>query len=167
MSNAIEEIKAKTCGIVLSKMNFADEMTGEEVLKLIDDVITSLPERKTLALDEILTLRTEVFNSIKRFDVIQEYLDDESVTEIMINGTDAIFVEKGGALIKTGKRFASEEKLQDVIQQIVGACNRTVNEAYPIAEARLVTGEGVNIVLSPVSLAGSTVTILTLDAGRL
>ncbi len=77
----------------------------------------------------------------------------------MINGTEAIFIEKNGRLIKTDKHFASPEKLEDVIQQMVGECNRTVNEAYPIADARLSTGERVNIVLSPVSLSGSTVTI--------
>ncbi len=159
MSNVTEDIKVKACSIVLSKIDFADEMSKEEVLKLIDDVITALPERKELTLEETLMLRKEVYNSIKKYDVIQEYLDDESVTEIMINGTEAIFVEKNGRLIKTDKHFASTEKLDDVIQQMVGECNRTVNEAYPIADARLSTGERVNIVLSPVSLSGSTVTI--------
>ena len=159
MSNVIEDIKLKACGLVLNKIDFADEMSKEEVLKLVDDVITALPERKELTLEETLMLRKEVYNSIKKYDVIQEYLDDESVTEIMINGTEAIFVEKNGRLIKTDKHFASPEKLDDVIQQMVGECNRTVNEAYPIADARLSTGERVNIVLSPVSLSGSTVTI--------
>ena len=159
MSSVTEEIKVKACSIVLSKIDFADEMSKEEVLKLIDDVITALPERKELTLEETLMLRKEVYNSIKKYDVIQEYLDDESVTEIMINGTEAIFIEKNGRLIKTDKHFASPEKLEDVIQQMVGECNRTVNEAYPIADARLSTGERVNIVLSPVSLSGSTVTI--------
>ena len=159
MSNVIEDIKLKACGLVLNKIDFTDEMSKEEVLKLVDDVITALPERKELTLEETLMLRKEVYNSIKKYDVIQEYLDDESVTEIMINGTEAIFVEKNGRLIKTDKHFASPEKLDDVIQQMVGECNRTVNEAYPIADARLSTGERVNIVLSPVSLSGSTVTI--------
>lgn len=159
MSSVTENIKVKACSIVLSKIDFADEMSKEEVLKLIDDVITALPERKELTLEETLMLRKEVYNSIKKYDVIQEYLDDESVTEIMINGTEAIFIEKNGRLIKTDKHFASPEKLEDVIQQMVGECNRTVNEAYPIADARLSTGERVNIVLSPVSLSGSTVTI--------
>lgn len=159
MSSVTEDIKVKACSIVLSKIDFADEMSKEEVLKLIDDVITALPERKELTLEETLMLRKEVYNSIKKYDVIQEYLDDESVTEIMINGTEAIFIEKNGRLIKTDKHFASPEKLEDVIQQMVGECNRTVNEAYPIADARLSTGERVNIVLSPVSLSGSTVTI--------
>ncbi|MBO4615957.1 MAG: CpaF family protein [Lachnospiraceae bacterium] len=159
MSSVTEDIKVKACGIVLSKIDFADEMSKEEVLKLIDDVITALPERKELTLEETLMLRKEVYNSIKKYDVIQEYLEDESVTEIMINGTEAIFIEKNGRLIKTDKHFASPEKLDDVIQQMVGECNRTVNEAYPIADARLRTGERVNIVLSPVSLSGSTVTI--------
>ena len=91
--------------------------------------------------------------------MIQEYLDDETVSEIMINGTEAIFVERDGNLIKTDKTFSSKEKLEDVIQQMVGACNRTVNEAFPIADARLASGERINVVLAPVALNGPIVTI--------
>lgn len=155
----ISEIKATICRRVLGRMDFSDELSEEEVLKTIDDIITSLPERGELSLEEILGLRKEVFNSIRKYDVIQEFLDDENVNEIMINGTEVIFVERGGKLIETDKTFSSKEKLEDVIQQMVGACNRTVNEAFPIADARLSTGERVNVVLSPVALNGPIVTI--------
>ena len=159
MTKDFSEIKGKICRQVLGRMDFSDELSEKEVLKAIDDTITTLPERGNLSIDEILGLRKEVYNSIKKYDVIQEYLDDETVSEIMINGTEAIFVERGGTLYKTGKTFSTKEKLEDVIQQMVGACNRTVNEAFPIADARLSTGERINVVLAPVALNGPIVTI--------
>ena len=159
MVKETSDIKSRVCSLVLRSMDFADELSEEEVLKAIDDTITTLPEREVLTLEEILELRKEVYNSIKKFDVIQEFLDDETVTEIMINGTDAIFIEREGTLIQTDKKFSSKEKLEDVIQQMVGACNRTVNEAFPIADARLSTGERINVVLAPVALNGPIVTV--------
>lgn len=159
MAKEIGEIKNRICNMVLQKMDFSDELSEEEVLKSVDDIITSLPERESMSLEEILDLRKEVYNSIKKYDVIQEYLDDETVSEIMINGVEAIFVERGGTLFKTDKNFSSKEKLEDVIQQMVGSCNRRVNEAYPIADARLSTGERINVVLAPVALNGPIVTI--------
>lgn len=159
MAKEIVEIKNRICNMVLQKMDFSDELSEEEVLKSVDDIITSLPERESMSLEEILDLRKEVYNSIKKYDVIQEYLDDETVSEIMINGVEAIFVERGGTLFKTDKTFSSKEKLEDVIQQMVGSCNRRVNEAYPIADARLSTGERINVVLAPVALNGPIVTI--------
>ena len=159
MAKEIGEIKNRICNMVLQKMDFSDELSEEEVLKSVDDIITSMPERESMSLEEILDLRKEVYNSIKKYDVIQEYLDDETVSEIMINGVEAIFVERGGTLFKTDKTFSSKEKLEDVIQQMVGSCNRRVNEAYPIADARLSTGERINVVLAPVALNGPIVTI--------
>lgn len=159
MAKEIGEIKNRICNMVLQKIDFSDELSEEEVLKSVDDIITSLPERESMSLEEILDLRKEVYNSIKKYDVIQEYLDDETVSEIMINGVEAIFVERCGTLFKTDKTFSSKEKLEDVIQQMVGSCNRRVNEAYPIADARLSTGERINVVLAPVALNGPIVTI--------
>lgn len=117
------------------------------------------PERHILSLEEIRKLRESVYCSLRKMDILQDFLDDEAVTEIMINGKDRIFVEKEGRIIETGKYFESEEKLNDVIQQIVASCNRSVNEANPIVDARLPGGERVNIVLPPVALNGPIVTI--------
>ncbi|MBO4679526.1 MAG: CpaF family protein [Lachnospiraceae bacterium] len=159
MTEESVDMKVKICNQVLSRMDFSDELSEAEVLKVIDDIIITLPERETMSLEEILNLRKEVYNSIKKYDVIQEYLDDETVNEIMINGTEAIFIERGGVLIKTDKSFSSQEKLEDVIQHMVGACNRTVNEAFPIADARLFSGERIHVVLPPVALNGPIVTV--------
>jgi pilus assembly protein CpaF len=112
-----------------------------------------------LPLKEKVKLRQELFYSIRKLDVLQELIDDESVTEIMVNGPDAIFVERGGGLSRWNKTFTSKEKLEDVIQQIVGKCNRVVNESMPIVDARLENGARVNVVIPPVALNGPILTI--------
>ena len=104
-------------------------------------------------------LKKELFDSLRRLDILQIFVDDSSVTEIMINGKDHIFVEQGGKLRELETGFESTEKLQDVIQQIVAGCNRVVNEASPIVDARLPNGSRVNIVMNPVALNGPIVTI--------
>ena len=101
----------------------------------------------------------ELFNAFRKFDLLQEFLEDDKITEIMINGTENIFLEKEGKLIRSGKRFVSREKLEDVIQQIVAGSNRIVNEASPIVDARLPDGSRVNVVLGPIALNGPIVTI--------
>lgn len=104
-------------------------------------------------------LRRELFNSIRRLDLLQELVDDDTVTEIMVNGTDGIFLERAGRISLWGKRIESREKLEDLVQQIAGRCNRIVNESVPIADARLENGARVNLVLPPVALNGPVITI--------
>lgn len=104
-------------------------------------------------------LGKELFYAIRKLDILQELVDDPDITEIMINGTDNIFIERQGRLQIWNKSFHEKEKLEDVIQQIVAKCNRTVNEANPIVDARLENGSRVNIVLAPVALNGPIVTI--------
>lgn len=140
-------------------MDFRDELSEEEIYRHIDDALMKHPERHILSLEEIRYLRESVYCSLRKMDILQDFLDDESVTEIMINGKDRIFVEKDGRIWETERFFESEEKLNDVIQQIVASCNRSVNEANPIVDARLSSGERVNIVLPPVALNGPIVTI--------
>lgn len=108
---------------------------------------------------EKLVLWKEIFNSIRRLDVLQELVEDKSVTEIMINGPDHIFIEQAGRIKEWNKQFESKEKLEDVIQQIVSASNRMVNEANPIVDVRLQDGSRVNVVLYPIALEGPVVTI--------
>ena len=104
-------------------------------------------------------LGKELFNAFRKLDILQELIEDDDITEIMINGTDHIFIEKNGRLYQLQKRFVSRTKLEDVIQQIVAGANRIVNEASPIVDARLEDGSRVNIVLFPVALNGPIVTI--------
>lgn len=159
MNKDFEIAKRKVCSLVVSDLDFSKEMNETEIYRAIDDALMNLPEKTQLSLPEAILLRTEAFNSLKRYDAIQEYLEDDSVTEIMINGQEAIFVEKNGQIEKTDKQFESKDKLEDVIQQMVSGCNRTVNEASPIQDARLSGGERVNIVLPPVAINGPIVTI--------
>lgn len=144
---------------VVETLDFSKSIPEEDIYKCIDDVLLKNENRRIYNVNQMLHIRSSVYNSLKRFDVIQEYLDDEQVTEIMINGKDSIFIEKAGSLIYTGKHFSSESKLEDIIQQMVSSCNRVVNESSPIADARLTTGERVNIVLAPIALNGPIVTI--------
>ncbi len=106
-----------------------------------------------------MQLRQELFYSVRKLDVLQELIEDETVTEIMVNGPDSIFVERKGKLTRWPKSLQIEEKLEDVIQQIVGKCNRIVNESSPIVDARLENGARVNVVVAPVALNGPILTI--------
>lgn len=155
-----EEAKEQICSEVRARLDYRSSASDEEIYSLIDDIMVSLPDRWTWSLEDTLKIRQEAFNSLLKYDALQEYLEDDEITEIMINGKDALFIEKNGTLIKTGKSFGSETKLRDIIQQMVSQCNRTVNEASPIVDARLPgTGERVNIVLPPIALNGPIVTI--------
>ncbi len=155
----IEAAKKQICRLVVEDMDFEREMTEEEIYEAIDNALMRFEDRDNLSLTDELILRNEAYNSLRKYDVIQEYLDDEEVTEIMINGEKDIFIEKRGVIEKSKKVFESKEKLEDVIQAMVAGCNRAVNEASPIQDARLSNGERVNIVLSPIAINGPIVTI--------
>ena len=144
---------------LMDRLDLARELSDQEILDEIDQLILSGIPEVCLSLKEKVELRQELFHSVRKLDVLQELIEDETVTEIMVNGPDAIFVERKGKLKKWDKCFTSREKLEDVIQQIVGRCNRVVNEAMPIADARLENGARVNAVIQPVALNGPILTI--------
>ena len=144
---------------VLAGMDLSKEMTDEEIEDLIAKEMAQTAQKHPLSLKERMYLGQQVFNSLRRLDVIQELIDDPAVTEIMVNGPENIFYEKDGAMHHWEGRFASEERLQDVLQQIVARHNRVINRASPIVDTRLADGSRVNIVLNPISLGGSAVTI--------
>lgn len=134
--------------------------TGEEELQeIILNVIEEAAEVEFLPLSEKIRVSRELFNAFRRLDILQDLIEDDSITEIMVNGTSDIFYEKGGKLYRTDRRFISEERLYDVIQQIVGETNRYVNESSPIVDARLKDGSRVNVVLKPVAVNGPIMTI--------
>jgi len=154
-----EELKNLIRDNILSEMDFSRDVDDEEMLARIDRNILKACRNKNILMEEKIKLRKELFHSIRKLDVLQQLVDDSSITEIMVNGTDNIFVEKDGRLFKYDMSFESKEKLEDVIQQIVSKCNRVVNESSPIVDARLENGSRVNIVLSPVALNGPIMTI--------
>ena len=141
------------------KIDLSREVSDEEVREMIDEMVIHCSRQYALSLKDRQQLGREIFDAIRRMDILQELVEEEEVTEIMINGTQGIFIERKGRLFQWDKNFASKEKLEDVIQQIVAKCNREVNEASPIVDARLENGARVNIVLAPVALNGPIVTI--------
>lgn len=144
---------------ILEELDMTREVEDEELTQIIHRVLRETGEREYISLGERTELGKELFNAFRKLDLLQEFLEDEDITEIMINGTQNIFYEKDGKLYQSEKRFLSREKLEDVIQQIVAGSNRMVNEASPIADARLSDGSRVNVILSPVALNGPIVTI--------
>ena len=145
--------------LLLEEIDITKEPEDDKILELIDRLIFGEEITRKLPVKRKLEVRQELFYSVRRLDVLQELLDDPDVTEIMVNGYDTIFVEKRGKIFSYGKQFTSKEKLEDIIQQIAGSCNRVVNEQTPIVDARLENGDRVNVVLRPVALNGPILTI--------
>lgn len=154
-----EEKKDRLYELLTEKMDRTEQLTDEDILEEIDRLILDETKKRYMSLAEKQRLRRELFNGIRKLDLLQELLEDESITEIMVNGTESIFIERDGKLIKWERHFTSREKLEDVVQQIAGQCNRIVNEAIPIADARLDNGDRVNMVLYPAALNGPVITI--------
>lgn len=155
----MDEISEKVRKQVLSDIDVSRDLEDEEIWDIISRVTSEEVKQKSISLRDRIELEKRVFDSLKRLDVLQELIDDTEVTEIMVNGPDSIFYEKNGCIQQYDGRFSSEEKMQDIIQQIVGRHNRVVNQSSPIVDTRLVDGSRVNIVLFPISLGGSAISI--------
>ena len=155
----MDEISEKVRKQVLSDIDVSRDLEDEEIWDIISRVASEEVKQKSISLRDRIELEKRVFDSLKRLDVLQELIDDTEVTEIMVNGPDCIFYEKNGCIQQYDGRFSSEEKMQDIIQQIVGRHNRVVNQSSPIVDTRLVDGSRVNIVLFPISLGGSAISI--------
>lgn len=150
-----QEIQEELLRELEQGVSFSDEQMQDE----IEIRVLKRGQMEYLTIEEKMELVKKIFNSVRRLDVLQELLEDQDITEIMINGPDHIFIEKGGRLLDSGKKFPSQAKLEDVIQQIVSKVNRVVNEASPIVDVRLLDGSRVNVVLPPVALDGPVMTI--------
>lgn len=144
---------------VLERMDFSKELEEKELKELIARELAAVKEAQELSILERVSVEQRVFNSLRKLDILQELVEDEAVTEILVNGPKHIFYEKSGSFYEYPYVFSSEEKLQDVIQQIVGRHNRVVNLATPIVDTRLEDGSRVNVVLAPVAIDGSALSI--------
>ena len=144
---------------ILGQVDLSKEPDDREISNLVAETCSHFAKGKLLNLAEQEELRQYLFHSLRKLDVLQELLDDPEITEIMVNGADHIFYEKKGRLFASDRKFTSKEKLNDVIQQIAAGNNRMVNEASPIVDTRLPDGSRVNVVLSPISIDGSAVSI--------
>ena len=144
---------------VISTIDMTREPQEQELHEIIDRIMEEELKEKYLTIKERIKIHKEVFNSIKGLGILEDLLEMDEVTEIMINGRNHIFIEKAGRIIPYDDSIESEERLQDIIQQIVAKTNRRVNESNPIVDTRLEDGSRVNVVLPPVALDGAVITI--------
>jgi pilus assembly protein CpaF len=151
--------KQELKNLVLKQMDLSKELKDEEIFDAIDEILLNKSKNGYISIEDKKRLRWEVFNSIRRLDILQELIEDNSITEIMINGANHIFIEQKGRIKPWNKEFESDRNLQDIVQQIVSKSNRIINESSPIVDARLDDGSRVNIVLPPVALNGPVITI--------
>ena len=152
-------LKKKLQKDLLNILELGGEWSDEEIMDQIDELIISASKNIYLSGYRKLMMKQELFNSVRRLDLLQELVDDKEISEIMVNGSGDIFYEKYGHMYRWEKSFESNDKLEDVIQQIVAGANRQVNEASPIVDARLSDGSRVNVVLKPIALNGPILTI--------
>ncbi len=149
----------KLSSYVRNNLDLTSEVDEKELRELIISGMENITKESYLSLADKEELSLRVYNSILKLDLLQEFIDDPDISEVMINGYDNIYYEKKGVIHRSNKTFESKEKLEDVVQRIVAGCNKSVNETYPIADARLADGSRVNIVLYPIALNGPIVTI--------
>ncbi len=135
------------------------KMEDEELEKKIEEIVTQRLEQQYCSINQRLSIVQQVYSSIRGFGLLDSIINDETITEVMINGPENVFIEKNGHLLKLDKKFESQRRLEDIIQRIVGMAGREVNQANPICDTRLPDGSRVNVVLPPIALCGPTLTI--------
>ena len=144
---------------VLAQLDMTREHEEEELLAAIDEEICREAKQRVIPLNWRKDLRMQVFHSLRKLDVLQELLNEDDISEIMVNGANHIFYERKGEIVAWDRGFSSQEKLEDIIQQMVGSHNRVINASEPIADTRLADGSRVNVVLPPIALEGPVVSI--------
>lgn len=155
----MEELYREIRSMVYSRLDIRHNITDEELYEIINQSIFDTSRYRVISNRQKEELKVMLYNSIKRLDILQELLEDDSITEIMINGYDNIFYEREGRIEKWNKKFESADKLADIAQRIAAMSNKIVNEATPIVDTRLEDGSRVNIVLPPVAINGPIITI--------
>lgn len=141
------------------KIDEVYNISNKEMSLMIDEIVRMKGQNSGLSINEMVDISKQIYADIRGYSVLQELLEDDSITEIMVNGYDQIYVEQAGKLFKSNVTFESSSKLESLIQKIVSQVNRSVNEASPICDARLVDGSRINVVLPPVALNGPILTI--------
>ena len=147
-------------GLLMDRLEHHRDLSDDEIREKIDELLLEVTHTHHIPLSGRLALRSMLFNSIRRLDILQEILDDDSITELMVNGCrGGIFIEREGQLLRWYRSFTDQEKLEDLVQQIVAYSNRSANEANAIVDARLEGGARVSIVMPPVAADGPIITI--------
>lgn len=159
LSDKEKELAANIRGKILETLEYEGEVSDERIEELVSKTISAETKKDFLPYHRRILLGQEIFNSLRKLDILQNLIDNPAITEIMVNGPDSIFVEESGKVHKLNQKFESEEKLKNIIQMVVGKCNRVVNDMSPIVDARLENGSRVNVVLNPVALNGPILTI--------
>ncbi len=159
MGSSVSDAELKLKTLVRERMDLSSDVSEEELTKLIDEVLGELSKEMMIPVLQREYLKKSVFNSMRRFGILQELLEDDSITEIMVNGYRHIFIERAGRIVPWEKSFSSVTELEDVAQRIAAWSNRMVNETSPILDTRLSDGSRVNIVLNPISIDGPAITI--------
>ena len=144
---------------LMEEIESRKSVSDEELWELIDRAVLEAGQAEYIPLKEKKDLRIRLFDSFRRQGILQELIDDRQGTEIMVNGHEKVFIERGGRTMLWEKSFDSREQLEDMIQQIVGRVNRMVNVSNPVVDARLEDGSRVHVVLPPIALDGPAVTI--------
>lgn len=144
---------------ILEQVDLTRDLDDEEVHHLVEESAGRFARKRLLTMKERIEVEQMLFNSLRKLDVLQELLENQEITEIMVNGAGHIFYERQGKVFESDKKFISKDKLNDVIQQMAGMSNRMVNESSPILDTRLADGSRVNIVLEPISIDGASITI--------
>jgi pilus assembly protein CpaF len=159
MTGDTAHLKNEIMARIADRINLNRDVNDDEVLDLIESIVAEGVYDSYISVMGRKELVDGIFNSFRRLDAIQPLIDDDTITEIMVNGHRDIFIERDGKVTRTDLKFESVLKLEDVIQSIVSKVNRSVNEASPIVDARLADGSRVNIVLKPIALDGPVMTI--------
>ncbi len=159
MTERLEQEKQNLHERLMAELDYSTDLTDEEIENIIEEAVLIRGKEVYLSISEKRVLKKELFNALRKLDVLSELLEDDDISEIMVNGRNHIFIEKEGRLTEVSLSFSTEERLRNVIQQIVSSCNRIVNESVPIVDARLSDGSRVNVVLPPVALNGAVMTI--------
>lgn len=155
MIDRYKEIKQR----VMNRIDLDNDFSDDQINEIIQEEICNSAKNLPIPIRERFALQTQVFNSLRKLDVLEDMLADDDITEIMINGPSDIFIEKKGRVQRSTVNFVNEEKLNDVIQHIVADANKIVNESNPIVDTRLSDGSRVNIVLPPAAVDHSVMTI--------
>lgn len=144
---------------LIEKLEYLEETNDESLQRMINESLKEKSREQYISIKDRQTIARQIFDSMRKLGILEEFIENPDVTEIMINGPKCIFYEKSGRLFKSDKQFENEETLRNVIQKIVAQCNRVVNESSPIVDARLSDGSRVNCVLDPIALNGPILTI--------
>lgn len=144
---------------MVEAVDLSNEPDDDELRAVISEIVAEFSHTQYLSLEDKVSLGRYIYSSVRGLDILQELVEDQSVTEIMVNGYRDIFIEREGRLSRVSEAFDSKEKLEDIIQKIAAGSNRAINEANPIVDARLSDGSRVNMILPPVAVNGPVITI--------